>query len=474
MANSGTIALQSTGYATSLVINELKVQLTGTGTITMSDNGSNRISATSGSDVLLNSSETIIGAGQIGTGTLTLTNGAGGKIIAQGGNALIVDTTAAANAGLMEALGSGGGLILQSVVNNGSTGVITGNGGNVILQGGTIQGGTLTTTNGGVIIENGSGTLDGSVNAVVNKGIVALPNNTSMRLLGTISNAGTIEIQSSGYGTSLVVASSSVTLSGGGSVTMSDNGGNRIVGASGTETLINVNNTITGAGQLGAGGLTVVNQAAGVIDGSGTNNALVINTGSLALTNAGLIEATGAGGLLIQTAINNGTAGTISDAGATVYLQGGTIQGGTLISSNGGELYENGGGTLDGSTNTVNNAGTVALQNNTTLNLLGTINNTGTIAPQSSGYATNLIIGPGGSTPGTVTLTGNGSRRDDRQRHQPHLRPDRRRHAGQPQQHDHRCRRDRRRPAEPRERRHNRCERCQQWHPHRCGQRRRQ
>jgi hypothetical protein len=64
-------------------------------------------------------------------------------------------------------------------------------------------------------------------------------------------------------------------------------------------TLTNVDNTISGGGQLGNGQLTLVNEASGVIEGNG--GALIINTGGNTISNAGLME----GSLVIDSAINN-------------------------------------------------------------------------------------------------------------------------------------------------------------------------
>jgi hypothetical protein len=68
------------------------------------------------------------------------------------------------------------------------------------------------------------------------------------------------------------------------------------VSNSGDAPLTNVDNTITGAGQLGDGQLSLVNDAAGIINGSATNNPITVDTGASGLfTNAGTVEATGAG-----------------------------------------------------------------------------------------------------------------------------------------------------------------------------------
>ena len=241
-------------------------------------------------------------------------NGAAGRIIASGGNALILNTGGAVttNSGLIEAL-SGAGLVLDSVINNGSLGTISAAGADFQLQGGTIRGGTLTTTGTSTILDNGGGTLDGSASMLVNDGTVVIANNQVLGVLGTIDNLGVISMRSGGNSTDLVLQSPTVTLKGGGTIALSDNGSNRIYGASGTYVLDNVDNTILGAGQLGVGDLTLLNEASGRILSTG-GNALVINTVGAA-SNSGLIEAQSGGGIVLNSAIDNGASGIISAVG---------------------------------------------------------------------------------------------------------------------------------------------------------------
>ena len=66
---------------------------------------------------------------------------------------------------------------------------------------------------------------------------------------------------------------------------MSDNAFNRISGVTAAATLANVDNKISGGGQLGTASMTLINQAKGTIDATG-KNALVINTGANTVTNA--------------------------------------------------------------------------------------------------------------------------------------------------------------------------------------------
>ena len=80
-----------------------------------------------------------------------------------------------------------------------------------------------------------------------------------------------------------------VLLSGGGKLSLSRSENNSILAASSGATLRNVNNTIAGAGTIGAGdnSLTLVNS--GVINANMTL-ALTVDTGTNAITNSGTME----------------------------------------------------------------------------------------------------------------------------------------------------------------------------------------
>ena len=244
---------------------------------------------------------------------------------------------------------------------------------------------------------------------------------------------------------------------------MGDYSGNRISGAAATDVLNNVNNTIKGAGQLGNGALTLINGAAGVVDATGSN-ALVVNTGTIAVTNNGLLEATvaGGGGLVLNGTISNGTAGHITAAGGNVYLQSVTIKGGLLGSTGTSAVVENTSATLDGTATAVTNTGVLDIAENSALSVLGTITNSGTIALQGSYYGAHLYARPGDGERrcrDTHRQRSGDARRLSRQLH-PGLAG--RGHAGEPQQHHLRCRPDRRRQHSQRHQpRHGRCERHQ-------------
>jgi len=105
-------------------------------------------------------------------------------------------------------------------------------------------------------------------------------------------------------------------LSGGGQVVLSDSAQNVIFGGSADTVLTNADNTISGAGQLGAGQMVLVNS--GLIHASGVN-ALVIDTGSSAVTNTGVLQASGSGGLVIESALVNTGSLWANDGNITVH-----------------------------------------------------------------------------------------------------------------------------------------------------------
>jgi len=133
-----------------------------------------------------------------------------------------------------------------------------------------------------------------------------------------------------------------VTLQGGGQVILSDNAANMISGSVASVTLTNVDNTIMGAGQLGAGALNLINNGTIIADGT---NALTIDTGANTVTNTGTLEATGTGGLIVNSAlVNSGLlwahggvmtfASAVSGYGSAVISGSGSVDFGAASSAN--------------------------------------------------------------------------------------------------------------------------------------------
>ncbi|EJM95688.1 putative calcium-binding protein, partial [Pseudomonas sp. GM74] len=149
-----------------------------------------------------------------------------------------------------------------------------------------------------------------------NTGTLTIADGAIMPFGGSIDNSGTIALGSTGSGTDLEILFRGATLSGGGQVVLSDSAQNVIFGGSADTVLTNADNTISGAGQLGAGQMMLVNS--GLILASGVN-ALVIDTGSSSITNTGVLQANGSGGLVIESALINSGSLWANDGNITVH-----------------------------------------------------------------------------------------------------------------------------------------------------------
>jgi hypothetical protein len=232
---------------------------------------------------------------------------------------------------------------------------------------------------------------------------LSFSNNQSLVINGnSITNAGTISLNSAGNLTTLFIANGA-TLSGAGTVTMGNNSQNQVDGNSGA--VLTNQSTIQGVGQIGPHFL-IANQ--GTVNANVTGATLnLMQQSSGTDTNSATLEATNGGILAISTggssSLNN-TGGTIKAVGTNSQVQfenGTTITGGTLTTSSGGLLVLNAGAGLN--LNGVTNSGTFSILNNASALLTGTITNTGTFQLNSGGSLTLLFV------PSAATLTGTGN-----------------------------------------------------------------
>src|SRR5439155_11287751 len=162
-------------------------------------------------------------------------------------------------------------------------------------------------------------------------------------LRGTITNSGTILLNASGGSADLHIAGGA-TLTGGGTINMGTNANGRVFGDVSLDTLINLDNTIQGAGQIGVGimgldnrGTIIANQPIQLTinpeDSAGfTNRAMLqVNAGStLNLVGPGIVQVAG------LTLVN----GTLT-ADNPLLIAGGSLAGsGTIVGnvSNNGTL----------------------------------------------------------------------------------------------------------------------------------------
>ncbi len=293
--DKAVISIGSTGDTTEMVLSA-NTTLSGAGQVTLSDNSNNYIFASAATDVLVNVDNTISGAGNIGDNQMSLANQKAGVINATGANTLtiVLGGQALTNAGLLEGTGAGGLTIASAVVDNtagaiaanansavtiesstvsnaGGGGIGVANGAVGTLEASDIIGGALTVAGTGAFRAiGGASELDGSKSAVSLNGPLSINDGATMGLAGSIINSGRISIDSTGDTTVLTV-DANTTLSGGGQVVIGDSTANYVLGAAAADALVNVDNTISGAGNLGDGQLTLVNEAAGVINALGAN-----------------------------------------------------------------------------------------------------------------------------------------------------------------------------------------------------------
>ncbi|MDH2356871.1 Ig-like domain-containing protein, partial [Bradyrhizobium sp. SSUT112] len=166
-----------------------------------------------------------------------------------------------------------------------------------------------------------------------NAGQMMISDGAVLPLSGIIDNTGTIELHSTGSGTDLELIEHGITLQGQGQVVLSDSDQNVITGTVSDVTLTNVDNTISGAGHLGDGMMILVNE--GTIIANVTNT-LEIDTGTNTIVNAGMLESTGSGGLVIESAVSN--SGLLWANGGTVTAQAEVTGSGTAEISGTGTM----------------------------------------------------------------------------------------------------------------------------------------
>ncbi len=312
---TGTMTATSGGslsFELSALTNEgtLEAELGGTVSIdnTKMQNSGLIVAQTSGTVTLSNSNSLTF----VNTGTIE----AGG-----GGTVNFVDTT----------LSNDGG--------NSDIGVVSAlNDGEIVLQNATILEGSVTVQSGGELatvsgsanlIDTADGQNDLNVVTLSNAGTLAVTDNSSLELVSpdTISNSGTIQLNSTGHETTLTFDQPFAGIDGGGQIVLTDNADNVLAVAASGQEFTNFDNTISGAGTIGAGGMVLVNS--GTIDADQTVPLILV---PISLTNTGTLEATAGGTLQIGNIIIGNSGGTISAAGAgsTIDLSAVTINGGTI------------------------------------------------------------------------------------------------------------------------------------------------
>jgi hypothetical protein len=415
VTNSGTINAQSTGNNTEITLGQ-NTTLTGGGHVVLSgSSGTNFIFGNLATFILTNLNNTISGGGTIGDNQMGFVN-AGTVNADVSGTLLVVDpNNNTTNTGVMEASNGGTLELLNYTVSN-SSGAIGGTveavgAGSTLLLQTTLAGRTITAAGGGTIESNGAVLNGQPLHPVTVNGAIQVLNGQSRFLAGNIINNSSINLNAASSNTSLRANSPIVTLNGTGSVNLLGASPNNVIeGSQQYYQLVNHSNTITGSGNLGANSMTLVNQAAGVINANSTST-LTLETAGEIMLNQGLIVSANTGDLLIiRTPIQNSGTGTLraTGAGSQVLLEASVINAGTLSTASGGLIATttSSASELDGFSAgalTIAGGSTVQVTDGTKLELAGTINNAGTISVNSTNDATQLLVNSY-----SVALTGGG------------------------------------------------------------------
>ncbi len=440
IVNNGTFTMNGSANTTALEINAANVTLSGSGTLTLSNFASNIIGGSSGTDVLTNQ-ETIQGAGNIGVGQIGLNNQGTIDANQSVGMTLQVSSAGGTNTGTLEA-SAGSKLTFFGGTYANAGGTILNNASTILFDGGvTINGGTITQTGAGLIqlanatintalSNNGTSTIEviGGGNTVSGTltnptgGMLQIDNGGILNITGSsIVNNGTFTMNGSANTTALEIDAANVTLSGGGTLTLSNFASNIIGGSSGTDVLTN-QETIQGAGNIGVGQIGLNNQ--GTIDAN-QSVGMTLQVSSAGGTNTGTLEASAGSKLTFFGGTYANAGGTILNNASTILFDGGvTINGGTITQTGAGliqladvtintALANNGTSTIEviGGGNTVSGTltnpagGQLKLDNGGILNITGSsIVNNGTFTMNGSANTTALEIDAA-----NVTLSGSGT-----------------------------------------------------------------
>lgn len=360
----------------------------GAGRVVISNSSGGRVlSNEPGGGVYQELGHRIEGSGNVGAGDAVLVNF--GEIVANNNNPMEVDpvnTTPMVNGGLMGAE-EGATLRLWNGTYDNEGGVIVAQDGSSVDFNGQSFGSIALS--GGLIQSLGSGAIEmqGDV-ALTNVDLDCLFNVNSgdgLSIFGDIHNTGELALSASS-GSAFLGVGDPVNLTGGGVLSLAGNCFVLETGPGQTGVLINVDNTITGTGNLGDGSVVIHNQSLILADGSEALD--ILPAGSPASSNSGTIRAQDSATILIQGGTLENGAGLIEAVGSggveffNTNIEGGLITAGPAASLT-ATISSFTGVTLDG---------TLTIPNATDAFLGASLNNMGSVRVNGLGNFTDLVI----------------------------------------------------------------------------------
>ena len=420
LLNAGTLQLSAVASNATLALSG-NILLSGGGNVELGTTGAGKAriqSVAGGGYTLTNADNNISGTGLIGGNGLNLVNQAPGIVDANtlGGTLSVGGTGTFTNSGLFEA-SNGGTLSLTSAVSNTGTfdatgggtisianaianagGVIKADGATVNISG-QIDGGTLQTVNGGVMqtVVGGKATLNDVTIALGStyQTVAGASANTVTKLEGTIDNQGTILATGGSSRNAQIALLGNVMLEGGGAVQLGTTGAGsaNLFSATGTNSLLNVDNVIEGTGSLKV--LAGIDNG-GTVDANVSGKTLTVFTDNL--TNTGVLEATGGGVLSIANAFANAGQLVTASGGSISIAHSGFTNHGTVTIAQGTKFaaastYGNSGVThVDGTLTSLTVTNTAAGSIGGTGSLTGNLMNYGTTSPGDPGAVGILTV----------------------------------------------------------------------------------
>jgi fibronectin-binding autotransporter adhesin len=390
VSNSGTFLVESAGNTTAVQLNSPEVVLAGAGVLEGLNQNSLVFSANAVRRLVNSAGHTIRGSMALGGGNTFLTND--GLIEATDPDGILLDLTGASvsnlNTGTLRA-GPGSLLSISGSDLDNTGGTIVADGGIVDVASSTIVNGFFTELGGGLLrLVGGSSSL---VDAEIDAGATLhVLNDVDPFLLGTLTNGGTLRLESVGNGTSLQLNSPDVILAGPG-VLEGLNQNAVVISAGAVRRLTNsAEHVIRGSMSLGATNTLLTNL--GLIEATDPDGMTMQLFGSAASNfNLGTLRA-GPGSTLtiLNTGLDN-AGGVIVADGGTVDINSSTIVDGFFTDLDGGALRMVGGSSslVDPQ---VDADATLHVLNDNDPVLLGTVINDGAIRLESVGTATVLQL----------------------------------------------------------------------------------
>ncbi len=366
--------------------------LSGSGSVILTTNGN---PATSQINTALNvvltqaSGHTISGNGELNAALIN--NGTVNANSTAGTAALLLESNPMTNNSLFEATAGGTLQISGNTVTQGPSGQLLASNGTVSIINGTISGGTLNSALGGTIQTSGTSTLD----SLTNNATLNVLGGATTNITGNLVDTGLITVNSNIANAGTVLSFNGGTLSGNGTISLSDNGNLATSQLNGSLTQ-SANHTISGHGVINA---ALTNN--GVINANATAGSAEIVLQSSAMTNNLTFEATSNGTLAISgITVTQSAPGQLLAANGTVAVINSTISGGTLNSSGTGTILVSG----TSSFTTLTNAATLTVVGGSVLNLNGTITDNATLSVNNGANAGTSLTSNGATLTGTGTL----------------------------------------------------------------------